>query len=579
MNVAPLCLLAVSLAGVALAAGEDRAAATARLSAQPREHARVVTQPEETYSVRVGGTLDGENTMDSRAVFGRNTMERPLFEPNVSLTMENVGDVDIVDPWIVINGQRDWFSIDALLSEVLTEGMTDEQKAHAIWRVFKESFYHYNAAEGAKVNGVIQSDLYDPIKMLNCYENNGCSTHAINLATLWQAAGLEVDVWNFAYTHWISQVRYDGGFHMLDADMRVFYPRESDGKPASIEECVADRDLIRKTHHYGDFSKAGADDDAAHGGWYLNANSGHAYRGDSGHAMGMTLRPGEKLVRRWEDGEKFHDNSRHVASLPKIANGQIVYTPPTEELALAGAEKTENVAATGEGIRQKRPERVGRIAYRVASPWVIVGGTLELPARVAAEFSFNGEHWWPLELTDGRVELDPYIATKNTDAKYGYSISVELRDGAVLDAMTLTTDVQISMASLPGLRLGVNEVEYRCASEGRLEITHEWRESDANRPPGAPTNGQHADGALTWEPGPDADGDAIVDHHVRVRGTPEMDVPLASELERATGSGEAAWPLPEARMRGGRAYYWQVRSRDAAGVWSDWSAVWSFETE
>ena len=70
-------------------------------------------------------------------------------------------------------------------SPVLGDGMTDEQKAFEIWRVFKEGFYHYNAAEGAKVNGVIQSDLYDPIKMLNCYENNGCSTHAINLATLW----------------------------------------------------------------------------------------------------------------------------------------------------------------------------------------------------------------------------------------------------------------------------------------------------------------------------------------------------------------------------------------------------------
>ena len=423
----------------------------------------------------------------------------------MSLSIENLGQTDVVDPWVVVNGRRDWFSVDTLLAETLHDGMSDREKAFAIWSVFKDNFYHYNAAEGQLLNGVIHSDLYDPIKNLNIYENSGCSCHAINLATLWQAAGLNAEVWNFAYTHWISQVFYDGQYHMLDADMRVFYPRPADGAVASIEECIADRYLIKCTHCYGDFARTDPQDDLAHAGWYLDRNSGNPYQSLQGHTMGMRLRPGESIVRRWSNAGKFHDNSRHVASLPKFANGQLIYHPDlSSPTCLAGAENAVNFRLDRESgsLCAEKAGRPARLVYRVRAPWVIVGGRVACAfevappgGSVALRFSYTGEHWWELhagEAEEGALDvaLDRYIATKHTNARYEYLLAIEVSPtadprGVRLSSLEIVTDLQMSLQSLPALALGDNTVVYRDHSPGprHIKVTHEWRESDANKLP------------------------------------------------------------------------------------------------
>ena len=41
------------------------------------------------------------------------------FEPNMYVAIENLGETDVENPWVVANGQRDWWSVETMAREIL----------------------------------------------------------------------------------------------------------------------------------------------------------------------------------------------------------------------------------------------------------------------------------------------------------------------------------------------------------------------------------------------------------------------------------------------------------------------------
>ena len=52
------------------------------------------------------------------------------FEPNLSGRMENIGSDKIKNPWILVNGKRDWRSLDQILKGILEKGMSEGSKRY-----------------------------------------------------------------------------------------------------------------------------------------------------------------------------------------------------------------------------------------------------------------------------------------------------------------------------------------------------------------------------------------------------------------------------------------------------------------
>ena len=82
-----------------------------------KERRFVLTEKREEITISMGGYLDESNTVTvGPEVYcpGPNSSMPPydqVFEPNQYVVIENLGENDVENPWVVANGQRDWWSV------------------------------------------------------------------------------------------------------------------------------------------------------------------------------------------------------------------------------------------------------------------------------------------------------------------------------------------------------------------------------------------------------------------------------------------------------------------------------------
>lgn len=54
------------------------------------------------------------------------------WESNRSVRMENVGQIDVVNPWLS-NGRNDFRNVEEIVSSAVTPDMTHAEKDFALW--------------------------------------------------------------------------------------------------------------------------------------------------------------------------------------------------------------------------------------------------------------------------------------------------------------------------------------------------------------------------------------------------------------------------------------------------------------
>ncbi|MDP6038184.1 MAG: hypothetical protein QGG64_06510, partial [Candidatus Latescibacteria bacterium] len=202
-----------------------------------KTHTENIESTDHTYTIQMGGTLDGINTRDPIGYSPYNQ----TYEPNHSVCLENTGDTDLVNPWIIANNTRDWRSIDHILSNIIDDGMSDAEKARAIWKFSCKHRYHYTCAD---------DEVKDTIKMLNCYGYTLCWDEAYTVANLWQAAGLKIRR-GYPHGHCTTEVYFDDAYHLLDSDEHLLYLLRDNKTIASEEDLSRDHDLVKRGHAYG----------------------------------------------------------------------------------------------------------------------------------------------------------------------------------------------------------------------------------------------------------------------------------------------------------------------------------------
>jgi hypothetical protein len=334
-------------------------------------------------------------------------------------------------------------NLDAWRKSFLRDGMTDQEKALAVWRT-TVMFQHQDAPPREELTH--EHVVQDPFKIFNVYGYSFCSVASCDIECLSRSAGLRARGWGIK-AHSVPEVYWDGAWHMLDASLINYFPK-SDGSIAGVEEIIA---AIQQWHgknagYRGDDQKLRAYQrennktgwtrgpdllarcpfytasgwwPAGTHGWYSTmqeydcsadgSRTGKAFLYEYGYSQGyqvnVQLRPGERLTRNWsnrglhvnmKDGKgpgcmKMTTGSHSLVYTPsygdiapgRVGNGTLTYDMPVKSAAYrAGAFAAENLAP--EAVRVQDAAKPGVLVVRMPSSYVYLTGALSFTAAVGS---------------------------------------------------------------------------------------------------------------------------------------------------------------------------------------------------
>ncbi|MBL7223818.1 MAG: hypothetical protein ISS72_08195 [Candidatus Brocadiae bacterium] len=556
-----------------------------------------ITEGTQKYTVVQGGTMDGRSCRSPMGCgMAREGAFYQTWESNRSVRMQNVGETDVINPWLS-NGRNNFRTVKEIASSALAPGMTDADRALAIWA--QQIQYRHHAPGD-------NNELGDPVKVFNIYGYNTCGNDSICMATLWKAVGLKAAPAR-ALGHCISQAFHDKAWHFYDGDLHSVYLLRDNQTVASEQDIVRDHDLVKRTHSQGilfpDTWWHGQGMPALY--FYVGEVTGQR-SGKADTTMNMVLRPGEALVWRWGQVTplKYHGKLQtmptYVGVPHTICNGLWEYRPDlTKETWRRGA-TVENVTSGQQGLTAEKG-KTGTIVWTMSSPYVFVGGRIEAEGKgLKFLICHDGKAWRP-----AGGNLDRFFAIVGP-AHYRYQLKCQLEAGAQLSKVAIINDLQMAPMALPEMVVGENVFTYsdQTPGERKVRTTHNWVERSTSKPPPAPPaalnppDGGESDGTDTvfqWTAPKATDGGRIGDYQFELSRRGDMKLPLSMDfyklisrtadasvvrdkdgnIANATVKSQYTLPLP-GLLTPDQKYHWHVRAMNDKGVWGPWSKTWSF---
>lgn len=449
----------------------------------------------------------------------------------------------VFDPKVTTDTSVDCTSRETILRDIIQPGMTDEQKAIAVWRFVRSRIYHYAHTDR------------QPLRQLNVYGYALCGTQAAVMQWLMkgvfgdkfthgagiygnadsyeerkrQSLGWLIDTWERGAKnnpgggkmgHSMYEVYYAGRWHFLDPHAG-FYVYTGDGSIADLDEIKSDPTLVSWPFRKSDpfFPCDGGD-----GLFYYQASGGGSGWGgpmEVKTSMAFNLRRGDAFTRLFDKipgkyvnaGQAYggwtmdylRDGPRHVCNNGEYlawqhwGNGVLEYRPDLKAGHLADAlTASENVAYGSPGrpaVSPADPAKPMSFTIRTALPYVLIDFSIEAevvsapgaPATIALTAGRTSRTLWTapkggkqaVALKDVRIE-------GNYEYDLTFAFPPRRDDEPVgLEALTVTTVCQLNYFALPRLVPGRNTVRVTAADtpapDGALKVTWTWTEAAGQR--------------------------------------------------------------------------------------------------
>lgn len=574
-----ICLLISVVRG---AFAED--ANSAFIASAPRTHVERITEPRRHYTVTVGGYLDMDNTMT------RTHSDREIvFQNNRSLVIANTGNTVVHHPRVITNGRRRWATIDEVVADFTAGARIPREKIYLIWENMRQNIHHDDP--------IMKEDLHDPVRLLNIYGGGLCDDAGLCGAVLFHQAGFTKErvgkdpFVRALHGHMQCEVFADGAYQFIDIDQDCFFLDRENGRPVSGDECARDHDLAKRELAYGPIlpSWEAAQSNAA----LFGVDDGYSPMGRRGHRMEYTLRPGERMVFRWDNIGKYAcENSEKPHRY--FGNSKLVYEPRIDASLPSFLDGFTGFEARDGALAVTEPN--ASLILETETCYTICGGTLragvaDMPesAQCTVTLSANDEPaktvWQGMPGGNAPLvlALDEALGVHGNPPRRRYAVEILLKNamGAKISGLALETDLVASPMALPRLNVGQNAIEYTDATDGPREVsvTHTWIECENVRPPEPPVlpeaplpEQKVAETFVTFKWPAVENCDA---YWIHVSRREDCAYPYRPNYDVVVPSDK--YMVPQRGMfNPGETYYWRVRPRSVEGVWGAWSPTWRF---
>ena len=458
-----------------------------------------------TYAIEMGGKIDGPMTRDPIGYWAYDQ----YWEPNVRVTMKNIGDTPVVNPWLQRAGTMDTRTLKSIVDSIVTPGMSDQEKARRIWEFEINNRFHATTQD---------DEVGDVVKRVNVYGYTLCYDESKDISDLWRAAGLKVRK-GYPTGHSLAEVYYDGGWHELDSDESIISLLRDDETIASESQIVADHDLMKRTHTYGVLAPDNrlTDEGGAALIYWEGPRSGEQ-PSLTRHTMDFTLRPQESITWAWNPAGRFHAApypsdpgskdpnqwNKRWRVIAHVMDGDTTYAPDL------GKPSTLQYLQTT-GVEQKLPGKFGNGLYLtghtgsidvpVKTAYPVVGGRVIVEIarqnvnddQLATSISFDdGKTWKDVQTSFASdfdrmyIDLNPFFP-QTDPARYNYTLRFTLHSPSekpevALKGFVLHSALEMAPLAMPGVVLGENRFTFTDDSPTptKVRITHAWKECSAN---------------------------------------------------------------------------------------------------
>jgi len=387
---------------------------------------------------------------------------------------------DVINPQVTTDRAVDTSSVQAMVDSLIKPGMTDEEKALAIFNYVRRTMFHYRHLTNVGGGGALN--------MINGSGYTLCTPTASIQAELCEAAGLEAAVLSMP-GHGSCSVFYGDKWHWMDAFLGGCVWNQERTEIASFQEILDNPSLLARQDPspvplfpcldmlYADglrfepkneeYHKACAPDDAS---WARRAKitERKGVLWQSSITLDVTLRPYETYVRNWDhepgmyfltkveerfqpphhfcgiEAEKrdtvnwpyFEPYVKVITSFdPKVgkkvtvktgrywANGRLVWKPDLSSLDVLGSlGDVKNLRVdTGAGaLVLADASQPGMLEWEVKLPYMLQGGWLRLEAEgeVAASMQASVKKGFvPLDLVKREGKLEGILRPHFVEAK------------------------------------------------------------------------------------------------------------------------------------------------------------------